>query len=149
MGAACDAHPVVRDRVRHWSALAEDQSRRMGVLLSDGPTRVALGANDLSELVDNLIDNVFAHTPEGTDFEVGLLDGGDLVAVVVADRGPARPDDFNVERGRSAGPGSGLGLDIVRRLARSAGGDVTVDPARGGGTTVVATLRRAHAGTPV
>ena len=52
------------------------------------------GADDLADLVDVLIDNVFAHTPDGTALRVGAAHAGDRLRVEVADAGPgfaARP----------------------------------------------------------
>jgi signal transduction histidine kinase len=43
------------------------------------------------------------------------------------------------------GEGSGLGLTIVAQLARAAGGDITLEPAAGGGLDATVRLRRAPA----
>jgi signal transduction histidine kinase len=45
-------------------------------------------------------------------------------------------------RGPSKRPGSGLGLPIVRRLARVDGGDAELREAPGGGVDAVVRLRR-------
>ena len=66
----CDAAATVRDRVAFWQALAEDQGRPMRVVVPAGPLPVPLAADDLTDVVDVLVDNVFAHTPEGTAFAV-------------------------------------------------------------------------------
>jgi len=55
----------------------------------------------------------------------------DDVEITVADHGPGVPDaekEVIFERfyRRDAGPGSGLGLSIVRTIARLHGGDATV-----------------------
>lgn len=65
---------------------------------------------------------------------------GDLVRVVVEDDGPGvAPEDADTvfEPGRSGVGSSGLGLALARRVARSAGGDVVLDPVAGdtGGRT--------------
>jgi two-component system sensor histidine kinase MprB len=62
--------------------------------------------------------------------------------VVVRDHGPGiAPEDLphvfdRFYRASSARgmPGSGLGLAIVRRIADAHGGEVTAEPAEGGGT---------------
>ncbi len=63
----CDAAQVVRERVEFWSALAQDQDRAVGGRLDPGPVLVAVDAADLADALDALLDNVFAHTPDGTD----------------------------------------------------------------------------------
>jgi signal transduction histidine kinase len=47
-----------------------------------------------------------------------------------------------------AGRGFGLGLSIVRALARAHGGEVTAVPRDGGGLTVTVSLPRDHARDP-
>lgn len=131
MTSTCDAVAVVRERVGHWAPLAEDQRRRLSVDLPVGSAPVPLDDVDLRDVVDVLIDNVFAHTPEGTDFAVRLGRGEDSVRLVVADRGPGPA------AGRRAGPGhTGLGLEIVRRTVEPVGGTVEIGAAPEGGTVV-------------
>src|SRR5690606_40387775 len=67
---SCDATAVVRERVRFWSVLAEDQGREVTVELPDGELPVAAGAESLAAGLDALLGNVFAHTPEGASFSV-------------------------------------------------------------------------------
>jgi signal transduction histidine kinase len=61
--------------------------------------------------------------------------GGGAV-VVVSDEGPGLPDVLSFERGRSGNGSTGLGLDIVRRVATGAGGGVTLGRPPGGGTVI-------------
>jgi signal transduction histidine kinase len=132
MSSSCDAVAVVRDRVAHWAPLAEDQRRLLQVDLPAEPATVPLDEVDLRDVVDVLVDNVFAHTPEGTAFSVVLTpDGDDTVLLVVADAGPG----LGVLRPQ--GPGhTGLGLEIVRRTVEPAGGSLETGAAPEGGTVV-------------
>jgi signal transduction histidine kinase len=68
----CDAARVVAERAAFWWPLAEDQDRRMTVEVSREPVPVLVAADDLATCVDNLLGNVFAHTPEGAGFAVRL-----------------------------------------------------------------------------
>ncbi|MGW0806806.1 sensor histidine kinase [Nonomuraea sp. NPDC002799] len=68
----CDAAMVVRERVRFWSVLAEDQGREVSLSLPSAPLPVAVEAEDLAACVDALLGNVFAHTPEGIAMSVSL-----------------------------------------------------------------------------
>ena len=119
LALACDASSVISERAAFWSALAEDQARPMEVSVPDRPVLVGLDADDLTDIIDVLVDNVFAHTSEGTAFAVRLLqDTGDAV-LEVADSGAETPttDQDTARPGRT-----GLGLQIVRRTAAGAGG---------------------------
>jgi signal transduction histidine kinase len=124
LAAGCDATAVVRERVRFWSVLAEEEQRPVTVELTSGvlPVRVTLG--DLGAAVDALLGNVFAHTPEGTGFSVSVRPRpGGGAQVVVADRGPGLPVPGGaLVRGHSDGGSTGLGLDIARRTAEGSGG---------------------------
>ena len=136
LSPACDARDTISTRMEFWRPLAEDQGRAMEVAIPAAEVRVRLASQDLLDLLDVLVDNVFAHTAEGVDLRVTLtVDRSDAV-LTVADDGPAleavAPD------GR---PGStGLGLDIARRTAQGCGGSLTFGRDAGGGVTVVVRL---------
>jgi signal transduction histidine kinase len=135
---AADAVRVVTDRVEFWRPLAEDQGREVSLHVPVGPLMVRLPAVDVRELVDTLLDNVFAHTPEGSALSVGLAEDGTNAVLTVADGGPGLEGvtDLALRRGASGSGSTGLGLDIVRRLAESANGEVTLDRSVLGGLAV-------------
>lgn len=146
-GAGCDAAEVIRERMAFWSALAEDEGRTARVAGVDRPVRIPVARGDLVAALDALLGNVFRHTPEGTPFAVDLHDGGEgahSVIVLVSDAGPGIADpEAALARGRGGAGGeapavgsTGLGLDIVRRLAESTGGDVRIGRSVLGGTEV-------------
>ncbi|MFJ7771524.1 sensor histidine kinase [Streptomyces sp. NPDC097107] len=138
-GAGCDAAEVVRERMGFWSALAEDEGRKWRVAGADRPVRIPVARADLAASLDALLGNVFRHTAEGTAFAVDLHNGEDAVIVLVSDAGPGIPDPAAaMARGRGSGTdgSTGLGLDIVRRLAESTGGDVRIGSSVLGGTEV-------------
>jgi signal transduction histidine kinase len=122
-----------------WSALAEDEGRKWRVAGVDRPVRIPVARADLAAALDALLGNVFRHTPEGTAFAVDVHNGDDAVIVLVSDAGPGIPDPgAAMARGRGSGTtgSTGLGLDIVRRLAESTGGDVRIGSSVLGGTEV-------------
>jgi len=118
---AADAAVVVRERVEFWSALAEEQERPVGGEIPDRPVPVPVGADELAAAVDALLGNVFAHTPVRTGFKVTVA-ADPVPTLVVEDSGPGIGDPGLLDRGRSGGSSTGLGLDIVRRTAEAAGG---------------------------
>ncbi|WP_427922282.1 ATP-binding protein [Streptomyces sp. cg40] len=138
-GAGCDAAEVVRERMRFWSALAEDEGRKVRVAGVERPVRIPVARADLVAALDALLGNVFRHTPEGTAFAVDVHNGEDAVIVLVSDAGSGiRDPEAAITRGRGSGSdgSTGLGLDIVRRLAESTGGDVRIGSSMLGGTEV-------------
>ncbi|MDA1361502.1 HAMP domain-containing sensor histidine kinase [Glycomyces luteolus] len=129
----CDAVAVVAERFAFWSALAEDTDRACSVSLAPGPLPVKVSAEDLAAAMDSLLANVFAHTPDGTAFEVRLWATSDGGAIIdIADEGPGLPDAAVFERGRSGGGSTGLGLDIARRAAAASGGQLVFGAGHGG-----------------
>ena len=136
---ASDATAVVRERVEFWSALTEEQGRRSEITLPDGPVPVRASAEDLAVAVDALLENVVAHTAEGTAFAVTLEPTSEGARLVIADEGTGIPEAAEV-RGRSDRGSTGLGLDIARRCAEIAGGAMTIGSAPAGGAVVTLLL---------
>jgi signal transduction histidine kinase len=137
---ACDATDVVSRRVEFWSALAEDQDRIATVALPAAPLPVRASSDDLAAAVDALLENVLAHTPEGTPFAVTLEPTADGARLIVSDGGPGLPTDALV-RGRSDRGSTGLGLDIARRCVEAGGGTFDTGSGPHGGAQVTLDFR--------
>jgi two-component system, OmpR family, sensor histidine kinase SenX3 len=123
--------------------LAESGTEVETELPADLP-EVLVDRGALGLIVRNLVDNAARHGGAGKWMGVRarLEPDGRHVLLSVEDRGPGiapedRPHLFEpFYRGRgvvgSSTPGSGLGLDLVRRAAAAHGGTVTVSPGAGG-----------------
>jgi signal transduction histidine kinase len=142
--ATSDLAAVVRHRATFWNVLADEQGRGVDVQTTGGELWVSLTADELGAALDTLIENVFAHTPTGTDYGIAARPGrDDTVVLEVIDRGPGFPNTDVVARGTSAAGSTGLGLDIVRRTAVRGGGEIEIANRPGGGGRVTLTFRRA------
>jgi len=120
-------------------ALAAEEGARVGAELEGRPVELVGDARSLRQLLRNLLENARRHAPGALELSVAPLDGGARIAV--ADRGPGLPE---AERERIFEPfatgvpasdaGLGLGLAIVRQIARHHGGEARVRPREGGGS---------------
>jgi signal transduction histidine kinase len=91
-------------------------------------------ADELTQVVANLLQNAVRYTPAGGDLRVAVArDGGHVVVRVSNSGAPIPAEDlprvwerfFRVERSRDrASGGAGIGLAIVKRLVEEAGGRV-------------------------
>lgn len=104
------------------------------VSVDAGPALVHGGRDELLRLTVNLMENAIRHTPSGTNVHAatGAQDGA--VTLVVEDDGPGIPDELAprvferfVRGGGDRAGSSGLGLSIVRAVAESHGGSVTLE----------------------
>ncbi len=124
--ATTDLRVVVADRLAFWSPLAEEQSRDVSADIDVASAVVRLTQEDAEAIVDVLLDNIFSHVPEGTPIGVRLGSAEGKALLVIEDGGDGFPDDSVINRGISNSQSTGLGLDIVRRTAESAGGRLTI-----------------------
>jgi two-component system, OmpR family, sensor kinase len=119
-------------------------------LAATEPVEVEGDPHRLRQVLDNLLANVRAHTPEGTDAQVTVSSEAGEAVVVVADSGPGLPEDqaarvferffrSDPSRTRSRG-GAGLGLSIVAAIVEAHGGTVSAKSAPGQGMTVTIRL---------
>ena len=136
ISSTTDLVSATRERATFWTALATAQNRRCTLDIVPLSWTVALRRDDVESVVDVLLSNVFAHTPERVPFRVVVEAAArNRVRLVVEDEGPGFPP-IMVARGESVGGSSGLGLDIVRRAAESTGGSLEILERPGGGARV-------------
>jgi len=136
VGVVTDLGQVVTERVSYWESLAEDQGRGWTLDAQPGPFPVAGSVADLEAMLDALLGNIFAHTPPGTPYRVRIGRTSSHAQLLVADDGPGIDDEALLARGVSGGGSTGLGADIVRRTAESAGGTAEWNTGHSTGTTV-------------
>lgn len=153
IGAAARERPALSLREVALAALepVRADARARGVALGvDGDGRARGRASDLQRLVRHLLENAVRHSPSGAPVRVIIRDDAPFVTLRVRDQGPGIPVEARADLfapfarlGAAPGddePGGGLGLAIVREIARDHGGDVTLeapDPARRGATFTV------------
>lgn len=87
----------------------------------------------LDRAVSNLVDNALRMSPRDTTITIGSGSVGGWAYLAVADRGPGI-DPAVVE---GSADGRGLGLPIVREVARLHHGRLTADDRDGGGSAIV------------
>ncbi|HUN79783.1 MAG TPA: HAMP domain-containing sensor histidine kinase [Solirubrobacteraceae bacterium] len=140
-----DLAQVVLDAAAELGTLSADHELSLDV----HPAVVQGDHDELTRLALNLIENALRHTPPGSSIWVTTGAAADHATLVVEDDGPGVPPDLaptlfeRFVRGADGAPrrdgtvgGSfGLGLAIVRAVAESHGGSVTLEHTRRDGVT--------------
>jgi signal transduction histidine kinase len=137
-----DLSAVVSARCTFWAVLAEEQNRQITLDVDPSPTPVGLSSDAVEAMVDALIGNVFSHTAPGVGFHVAIGSDEGRPWLEVADEGVGFRSTGLAKRGISGAGSTGLGLDIVRRMAETVGGAMEMDDRPGGGAVVRVWLGR-------
>jgi signal transduction histidine kinase len=119
-------------------AKAKQKSTKVTVVVEPGLPLVRGFAGELNQIWANLIDNALDAVPDGGRVDVTVRREVPGVVVRVIDNGPGIPADVRPRifdpffTTKPVGQGTGLGLDIVRRLAthNDAAIDVESEPGR-------------------
>jgi len=117
------------------------QSRGIRILLEGDCQPFPHDRTHIFAAVYNLVNNAIPHVPAGGSIRVILSEVDGFVEIAVADTGKGMPPEIAAslftDRPISTTPGgTGLGTQIVAKVAREHGGTVSVDSALGRGTTV-------------
>ncbi|MEW5918431.1 MAG: HAMP domain-containing sensor histidine kinase, partial [Gemmatimonadota bacterium] len=130
---AVDVAQGLRDTVAVMRSKAREKECELRLdVHADLPPVHAVGG-ELNQIWSNLIDNALDAVPNGGHVLVSARSGVNAIVVSVSDDGAGVPADLR-ERifdpfftTKPVGKGTGLGLDIARRLARRHGGDIEVE----------------------
>lgn len=141
--AAVPLHKVARSVTLDWSPVARSRGIDPG-FEQDARIDVMGQLDLLAELAGNLIDNAIRYAGDGAVITVRVAREGEQALLQVIDNGPgiaagereAVFERFYRSEATQAVEGSGLGLSIVREIARVHGALVALSDAPGGGLVV-------------
>jgi two-component system sensor histidine kinase CreC len=117
------------------------------------PDRLTLNGNAflLHQAVENLVQNAIEFSPRGGTVRVEVTPDGDRIKIAITDQGPGIPDFaldrifdrfYSLGRPDTGKKSTGLGLNLVREVAKSHGGTVRVVNGEGGGVLAEMVLPR-------
>jgi len=150
--ASTDLRALAVDVSRQFAAAAAARGVTLASV-SAGSVNALADAEQVRQVVANLVDNAIKYTEPGGRVEISLEAKGAEVVASVSDTGVGIPEAdlarvferfYRVDkaRAREAG-GTGLGLAIVKHLVEAQGGRVWVESRQPGGSTFFFSLRAA------
>jgi len=136
----------IRRAVESLSLLCRNRSAEVRLELQEDIT-VPVDRMALRQILINLVDNALKYGPAGQRITVGAALFDDVARVWVDDEGPGIPPEERVRvfdsfyrlprEADSRVAGSGIGLAVVRELARLHGGNAWAEAAPGNGARIV------------
>jgi two-component system phosphate regulon sensor histidine kinase PhoR len=136
---------VVRDVTDSFRIRLAEKGR-LEVFVSEGNDTLMIDPLRISQVMENLLENVLRHAKNFTQIEVRTRIEDDGVACAVVDDGQGIPERdlphiferfYRVDKGRSReSGGTGLGLSIVKHIIQQHGGEVTALSSASTGTVM-------------
>ncbi|MBR5708151.1 MAG: HAMP domain-containing histidine kinase [Oscillospiraceae bacterium] len=143
-GGVTDMKTVVEKAIRMLETLASDKGVKLDVRLGE-KCLVRAGADDLHQIVFNLVENAIKYNVERGSVTVLLFKRDKTVRFIVNDTGIGIPDEdlpyifdrfYRVDKSRESEiGGSGLGLSIVKDVVDRHGGTIKASRREHGGTS--------------
>jgi signal transduction histidine kinase len=143
--ASIDLAALAAEAVVMLESQAEDHKVAIE-LDAEAPLPASGEERAVIQILVNLIVNAVHYSPDGAVVRISFARNSGTASVTVSDQGPgiAAADQQRIferfEQAHEREGGTGLGLAISRRLARSMGGDVTLDSAPAEGARFTLTL---------
>ncbi len=132
------------------TALADKKN----ITISQNPGTAEIIGNDtlVYRAIYNLVENAIKYNNVGGNVTVSIKEDSEFATVVISDNGPGIQQEdwqhifepfFRIDKSRSRDMGgAGLGLALVKEIARQHGGDVYVVQSSKNGTQIALKLRR-------
>ena len=136
-----EAAELTRDILIDWIPIFEDKQIEYNIGIPEQPFRVRLDTDGYLRILNNLIQNVIAHS-YADKIEISLSKKNRNMELTVSDNGIGIEKEdlkhiferlYKCDKGRPE-KGSGLGLSIVYQLVEKMNGTITVKSTQGSGT---------------
>ena len=136
-----EAAELTRNILIDWIPIFEDKQVDYDIDIPEQPVRVRLDTDSYMRIINNLIQNVIAHS-HADKIKISLSKQGNNLRLLLADNGVGIEKEdlkhiferlYKCDKGRSE-KGSGLGLSIVHQLVEKMDGNITVESLPGKGT---------------
>lgn len=140
--AAIEATELTRNILIDWIPVFEDNQIDYIIDIPDRPIKVNLDLNGYTRILNNLIQNVIAHS-NADKIKLAISYENDNMRLILSDNGKGIDKEdlkciferlYKCDKGRSE-KGSGLGLSIVRQLTGKMNGSIKADSNAGAGTS--------------
>lgn len=137
-----EAAELTRNLLIDWIPVLEDKQIAYNLDIPEQPIRVQLDTDAYGRILNNLVQNVVAHS-QATEIGISVSRQDREMALLVWDNGVGMEKKdlqhiferlYKCDQGRSQ-KGSGLGLAITHQLVEKMGGTITVASTPGKGTT--------------
>jgi two-component system phosphate regulon sensor histidine kinase PhoR len=138
---------LIRKAVQEVQSIADENGHKLVTELTEEELGVYGDQQNLSQLVDNLINNAMKYTTESGTITVKLLKDEETAELQVSDTGIGISPKYQnrvferfyrVDKARSQSlGGTGLGLSIVKNIAEKHSGSVSVESRLGSGSTFI------------
>lgn len=136
-----EAGELTRNILIDWIPIFEDKQIEYHIDIPEQPFRVKLDTDGYMRILNNLIQNVIAHS-HADKIEISLSKQNGNMKILLADNGTGIEKEdlkhiferlYKCDKGRSE-KGSGLGLSIVHQLVEKMNGTITAKSVPGKGT---------------
>lgn len=137
-----EAAEFTRNILIDWIPIFEDKQIDYCIDIPEQPFRVNLDPDAYMRILNNLIQNVIAHS-HADKIEISLSKQNNDMKILVSDNGVGIDKSdlkhiferlYKCDKGRSE-KGSGLGLAITHQLVEKMNGSISVESTQGKGTT--------------
>ena len=111
----------------------------MEVELEDGPDEITLSAQELTQILMNLLMNASDACGHVGHVQITSVGEAERIVLTVDDDGPGVPDELREQvfepfmTTKDVGKGTGLGLSVTRGLVEAAGGSIGLGRSPTGG----------------
>jgi signal transduction histidine kinase len=127
----------LRDTIKMLSSKVKSKSASIELEVEENLPQVRAAGSDLNQVWMNLIDNALDAIPQSGHINIRVVREQNRVIVSITDNGIGIPEDLITNifdpffTTKPPGQGTGLGLDIARRLLSSHKGDINVQSKNG------------------
>lgn len=139
--SSVEAAELTRDILIDWIPIFENKQIYYNIDIPEQPFRVKLDPDGYMRILNNLIQNVIAHS-HADKVEITLSKKNENMKILLTDNGIGIEKEdlkhiferlYKCDKGRSE-KGSGLGLSIVHQLVEKMNGTITAESVQGKGT---------------